>query len=164
MGLAEYINTHQGEFWMFVGFALIVLELWVLGFTSGVALFGAVGALLTGLLMQLGVLPQTWLVGIAGFGLLSAVSAAVLWRPLMWLQRDHKPPQRDLSSDLIGYRFQLGERIDGTTNSTTKYSGIAWQVQLDPAHGGIVLDAGSWVEVAAVDVGVFWVRPTQVGQ
>ena len=157
--MVSYIQSHQAEFWVFVGFAMLALEAWALGFTSGVVLFGAIGALLTGVLMLVGVLPETWVAGIAGFGILSGASALVLWKPLMRLQHDHEPPGRDRSSDLIGHEFILREPIDATTESTESYSGITWAVRPDRELGPEAIDAGTRVRVSGVDAGVFWVVP-----
>lgn len=159
MSPVTYIQAHQGEFWVFVGFAMMAVEAWALGFTSGVLLFGAVGALLTGILMLIGVLPETWVAGIAGFGILGALSAAVLWRPLMRLQHNHEPPARDRTSDLIGYEFVLREPIDATTAAVESYSGITWSVRPDPELAPPAIPAGTRVAVTGVDAGIFWVTP-----
>jgi hypothetical protein len=155
--LLDYIDAHQAEFWLFVGFALLALEALALGFTSGFVLFGSVGALLTGALMKLGVLPQEWSVGVAGTGIGAAVSAVVLWKPFRWLQRERQPPKRDRSSDLIGYDFILRDDIDDSAESRTSYSGVSWRVKPDPefVRGGI--EAGTRVRVSGVDAGIFWV-------
>jgi membrane protein implicated in regulation of membrane protease activity len=157
MPLIEYVDAHQAEFWVFVGFALLALELLVLGLTSGVLLFGAVGALLTGILMMAGVLPENWATGISGFGILAAVSTAVLWRPLMRLQRRNVAPKRDRTSDLIGYEFILSGDIDAATESSTAYSGITWKVRPDPELAEGSMAAGTRVRVSGVDAGIFYV-------
>lgn len=157
MFLLDYIDAHQAEFWLFVGFALLVLEALALGFTSGLVLFGSLGALLTGVLMKFGILPQEWAAGVAGTGIGAAFSAVVLWKPLRWLQRERQPPRRDRSSDLIGYEFILKDDIGDTTESTTSYSGVRWRVKPDSefVRGGI--EAGTRVRVSGVDAGIFWV-------
>ncbi|MDZ7750424.1 MAG: NfeD family protein [Gammaproteobacteria bacterium] len=152
-----YIDAHQAEFWIFVGFALVAIETLVLGLASGVLLFGAIGALLTGILMMAGVLPETWTAGIAGFGILAAVSTAVLWRPLMRLQHGRAAPGRDRTSDLIGYEFTLPGDIDTTRPSSVSYSGITWEVRPDPELAAGAIPGGTRVRVAGVDAGVFWV-------
>ncbi|MGD8308287.1 MAG: NfeD family protein [Chromatiales bacterium] len=157
MSVIAYVDGHQAEFWMFVGFALLAVEALALGFTSGVLLFGSIGALVTGILMALGVLPETWTAGIAGFGIGAAVSSLVLWKPLLRLQHGSQAPERDRTSDLIGHEFILADTIDDTTRSTAAYSGITWEVRPDPelCRGGI--EAGTRVRVSAVDAGVFYV-------
>lgn len=156
-----YIDAHQAEFWIFVGFALVAIETLVLGLASGVLLFGAIGALLTGLLMMAGVLPETWTAGIAGFGILAALSSAVLWRPLMRLQRGRGPPERDRTSDLVGHEFTLAGDIDPTTPSSVSYSGISWEVRPDPELAAGAIPAGTRVRVSGVDAGVFYVVRSQ---
>ena len=157
MPFLEYVDAHQAEFWVFTGFALLALEVLILGFTSGVLLFGAIGALLTGMLMMSGVLPETWTTGIAGFGILAAVSTAVLWRPLMRLQHHKASPKRDRTSDLIGYEFMLADAIDSETESSVAYSGITWKVRPDPELAKDAIAAGTRVRVSGVDAGIFYV-------
>jgi hypothetical protein len=69
MFLLDYIDGHQAELWLILGFALLAVESLALGFSSGALLFGALGALLTGTLMRLDLLPQEWAVGVAGVGI-----------------------------------------------------------------------------------------------
>lgn len=165
MLLIEYLDAHQAEFWVFVGFGLLVLELLILGLTSGLLMFGAIGALLTGILMMAGVLPENWTAGISGFGILAGVSAAVLWRPLLRLQRRNVAPERDRTSDLIGYEFILSDDIDASTASSIAYSGITWQVRPDPELAEEAMSAGTRVRVSGVDAGVFYVvRATTEGE
>jgi len=153
----EYVDAHQAEFWVFIGFALLALEVLILGVTSGFLLFGAIGALLTGILMMTGVLPENWTTGIAGFGILAAVSTAVLWRPLMRLQHNKVSPKRDRTSDLIGYEFMLADGIDAETDSSVAYSGITWKVRPDPELAKDAIAAGTRVRVSGVDAGIFYV-------
>lgn len=156
--MLEFLDAHQAEFWIFVGFALLISEVLLLGLSTIILLFFASGALLTGLLMALGILPESWLAGIAAFGLLSAASTALLWRPLRRLQRgDAAPPEHDRTSDLIGYEFLLGDDIDRNTPSRVSYSGIDWTVRPDPSTPGEAIAANTRVRVTTVDVGVFWV-------
>ena len=157
MPLVAYIDGHQAQFWVFAGFALLALEAWALGFTSGVVLFGAIGALLTGVLMMAGVLPESWAAGIAGFGIGSALSAVVLWKPLMRLQHGREPPARDRTSDLIGHELVLADDIDATRESSTHYSGVTWKVRPDPELSQGPIPAGTRVRVTGVDAGIFWV-------
>ena len=89
--MLEYLNTNQSAFWFSIGFILLAVEILALGMSTGVVLFAGVGALLTGVLMWAGVIPETWPVGIACFGIASGVSAAVLWKPLLRFQNDDTP-------------------------------------------------------------------------
>lgn len=157
MNVLAYIDGHQPEFWIFVGFVLLVVEAGVLGFTSGVLLFGSIGALLTGVLMWVGLLPETWVAGIAGCGIGAGASALVLWKPLLRLQHGRQAPGRDRTSDFIGHEFVLEDRIDGTARSSVAYSGVTWTVHPDPELSAGAVDAGARVRVTAVDAGIFYV-------
>jgi len=155
----EYFDTNQHVFWFAAGFALLVLEALAFGFTSGVVLFAGIGALLTGTLMWIGVLPQSWVAGIGSFGLCSALSAAVLWKPLLKLQNQKQRPVHDLSSDFIGHTFILEQTITRTMPGKTRYSGIEWRVEIDESAAVNQIEAGTRVAVASLDAGVFRVRP-----
>jgi membrane protein implicated in regulation of membrane protease activity len=108
--MIEYFDSHQYAFWFTLGFGLLVVEALVFGFTSGVVLFTGIGALLTGGLLWGGVLPASWLNGIACFGVCSSVSAALLWKPLLKFQ-NFDVPEKDNSSDMVGHKFRLEQDI-----------------------------------------------------
>ncbi len=155
--IADYINTHHAEFWIIVGFTLLVLEV-VTGLTTGILLFGGLGALVTGVLMLLGVLPETWTVGVASTGILSGVIAMLLWKQLRKLQGDREPT-KDNSSDLVGYEFIVEQDITTLNPGTTQYSGIQWKVEIDKDAGVESISAGNRVAVVSVDVAKFRVKP-----
>ncbi len=165
--MIEYLNAHQYSFWITVGFVLLIVEVVALGFSSGVLLFSAIGALITGGLMSLGWLPETWLAGVACFGVSSALSAILLWKPLLRLQ-NYEVEEKDNSSDLIGYRFTLEQPVTRLSHGATRYSGIEWRVELEqePAQAAgqeprvDKLEAGTQVRVVSVDAGIFRVLPT----
>ncbi len=153
-----YFEANQHAFWFAVGFVLLAIEIGFLGLASGIVLFSGLGALLTGVLIWLGWLPQTWLAGIASFGISSFLSAVILWRPLLRFQ-NQDVPAKDNSSDLIGYEFRLQQPLNTTDHGKTQYSGIEWRVEIDARSGLTSLDSGSQVVVASVDAGVFRVKP-----
>jgi membrane protein implicated in regulation of membrane protease activity len=155
--MIEYFNSNQHAFWFTLGFGLLVLEALVFGFSSGVVLFTGIGALITGGLLWGGVLPASWLYGIACFGICSGVSAALLWKPLLKFQ-NFDVPEKDNSSDMIGYKFRLGQDISLTQPGSTRYSGIDWRVEIDAAAESNEIAAGTRVVVTSVDAGVFRVR------
>lgn len=156
--ITHYINTHQAEFWILVGFLLLAIEVLIMGFTSGVLLFAGLGGLATGLLMLAGVLPETWIAGFAGFGISSGVIAAVLWKPLSRIQAD-RVPVRNTSTDLIGLELRLENDVTASLPGTQRYSGITWKIEIDPDAGIDSLASGHKVVVTAADVGRLWVRP-----
>lgn len=157
--ITDYIINHQAEFWLIFGFVMLVLEV-VTGFTIGVFLFGGLGALVTGLLMSVDVLPHTWIAGVACTGISSGVIATLLWKPLKRLQND-RPVGKDNSSDLVGHEFVLEDDIAVNKPGTTHYSGISWKVEIDKDAGVNTIQAGQRVTVSSVEVGVFKVKLSQ---
>ena len=155
--MIEYFDANQHAFWFTLGFALLVVEALVFGFTSGVVMFTGVGALITGGLLWSGVLPATWLYGIASFGLCSSVSAALLWRPLLKFQ-NFDVPEKDNSSDMIGHKFRLEQDITPAQPGSTRYSGVDWRVEIDPRCDCDKIAAGTRVVVTSVDAGIFRVK------
>jgi len=156
--LANYINTHHAEFWIALGFLLLALEVLVMGFTTLFLFFMGLGALITGFLMTAGVLPTTWLAGIASFGICSGVAAALLWKTLHRLQGG-KTPKKDVSSDFTGLEFVLEQEITVTVSGVKRYSGVNWKVEIDKDAGVQSIPAGQRVVVSSVEVGLFRVKP-----
>lgn len=157
--MAEYLNTHMAEFWFLLGFILLAIELVAFGMASGVLLFAGIGALITGGLFALGILPETWLAGIASLGICSSVSAVALWKPFKKIQ-DNSSVDHSPTSDLIGLKFRLDDGITTTTPGKTRYSGIEWKVEIALDAGVDSIAAGEIVEVTSVDAGLFRIKPT----
>ncbi len=152
--IGNYINSHLAEFWITLGFVLLAVEALLLGFTTIVTLFAGLGALLTGLLMLVGLLPETWLAGIASCGISTGLLSAMLWKPLQRLQGSG-PARKDSSSDLIGLQFTVDSAITRLKPGRTRYSGIDWKVEIDPESGIEEIAAGTRVTVTSVDVALF---------
>lgn len=155
--IADYIANHQGEFWIITGFLLLAIEV-VTGFVIGIFLFAGLGTLATGLFMLAGILPETWIVGVASTGISSGVIATLLWKPLKKLQGEGVA-RKDNSSDLVGHEFVLDADISLSSMGSTQYSGINWKVELDRNAGVESIPAGQRVVVSSVEVGRFIVRP-----
>ena len=156
--IIDYINSHQGEFWITVGFALLALEVLVMAMASGILLFAGLGALATGLLMVFGLLPETWLAGVSSLGIASGVLAALLWKPLMRIQ-GARSPRKDNTSDLVGLEFTVEQDIAALAPGNKRYSGIDWRVEIAQDAGVESIAAGQRVVVTSVDVGIFRVKP-----
>ena len=157
--IANYIVSHQAEFWLVFGFVMLAIEV-VTGFTTGVFLFGGLGALTTGSLMSFGVLPETWIAGISCTGISSGIITSLLWKPLKNLQ-GNRPSVKDNSSDLIGHEFVVDSDIAMNKPGATSYSGINWKVEFDKDAGIDSIEAGQRVSVSSVEVGVFKVKLAQ---
>lgn len=155
--MLEYIHSHQAGFWLALGFILLALEVLVFGFTTIVMFFAGLGAITSGLLMKAGVLPPTWIAGIACFGLSTGLYSVLLWKPFQRIQSNSVPQQKQ-SSDLVGLDFVIEQNITTTQPGTTKYSGISWRVEIDKDAGVDSLNSGQRVVVTSVDAGVFRVK------
>lgn len=155
----DYILGHQPDFWLVFGFVMLAIEI-VTGFTTGVFLFAGLGALTTGVLMSLDMLPETWLAGVSCTGIGTGIITALLWMPLKKLQ-DNRPVKKDNSSDLVGYEFVVKSDITSVKPSSTNYSGISWKVEIDKDAGVDTIEAGQRVSVSSVEVGVFKVKLSQ---
>lgn len=159
--MVEYFSLNQDTFWFMVGFGLLILEATAFGFTTGVLLFSAIGALVTGSLNWLGLLPDNWMIAIGCFAISSALSAILLWKPFLRLQNNKELPKHETSSDLIGHSFRLTQKISRSQLGQTAYSGIQWRVELDDQCPVDEIAEGKKVEVSAVSVGVFYVKPVE---
>ena len=155
--MIDYIQTHQSGFWVALGFAMLASEVLLFGFTTIILLFAGIGALITGLLMSAGVLPETWIAGVSSLGISTGIVSVLLWKPLSKMQNGHVP-KRSNSSDLIGHEFVLQEDISHTNTGSHRYSGVDWKVELDASAGVDSLSAGQRVAVVSVDVGIFRVK------
>jgi len=156
--MMEYIYAHQAGFWITLGFIFLALEVLVFGFTTIVMFFAGLGAITAGLFMKFGLIPQTWIAGIACFGISTGVYSILLWRPMKRIQ-SNSSPQVDQSSDLIGLEFVVAQDITLLQPGTTKYSGISWRVEIDKDAGVDSLSAGQRVTVTSLDAGLFRVKP-----
>ncbi|WP_444998216.1 NfeD family protein [Aliikangiella sp. IMCC44359] len=155
--MIDYIVHHQAEFWIVLGFLLLAIEV-ITGFVSGIFLFVGLGALVSGGLMGLGLLPESWIAGGAGTGISTGLLTIALWKPFKRLQGD-KPIAKDNSSDLVGYQFIVDKDVKNGNLVTTSYSGISWKVEIDPEVDITSIESGTRVEVTSVEVGMFKVKP-----
>lgn len=147
----NWINDNLSESLIIVGLALLVIEVVVLGFSTFVLFFVGLAAVLAGGLMAIGVVPYSMLSALSSLGVLTALLALLLWRPLKSMQG--KVESKKVTSDLVGHSFILNEAVSMTKNPTYRYSGIEWSLSSEQE-----LSAGTLVEVTGVAVGAFIVR------
>ncbi len=151
--MMEYINNNMSGFWIAAGFAMLAAEILLFGFTTIIFLFAGLGALIAGLLMAMGVIPETWIAGTAAFGIATGISSAILWKPLMVMQNKKTAPRKP-TSDIIGLEFVLAEDVRTTAPGTYRYSGIDWKLEIDSSSDAEVIEKGERVVVMAVEVGL----------
>ena len=154
--MVDYINNHMSGFWIALGFALLAAEVLLFGFTTIIFLFAGLGALLSGLLMSAGIIPETWIAGTASFGIATGICSALLWKPLMAMQ-DKSTPEQKPTSDIIGLEFILLEQISTTAPGSYRYSGIDWKVEIDSSSEVSTIEKGERVIVKTVEVGLLCV-------
>lgn len=149
---------NQAALWIAAGFLLLAIEALAFGFSSGLLLFGSLGALITGALLWLSIVPDNFIAAVACFAISTASVTALLWSPLKRFQSGAELGN-DRSSDIIGHTFTLSSDVSRTAPGVQKYSGINWRVEPSDAVAGDTLPQGTFVQVDAVSVGVFFVSP-----
>lgn len=154
--MLDYINNNMSGFWIALGFILLAAEVLLFGFTTIIFLFAGLGAVLTGLLMSFGVLPETWIAGTASFGIVTGISSVVLWKPMMLMQGKSATKQK-IVSDFVGLKFVLMEDISRTAPGNYRYSGVNWRVEIDSSSDIEAITKGTRVVVVAVQVGLLHV-------
>ncbi|MBN4063370.1 hypothetical protein JYT79_01170 [Cardiobacterium sp. AH-315-I02] len=157
--MLEYINNNMSGFWIALGFALLAAEVLLFGFTTIIFLFAGLGAVLTGLLMSFGIIPETWIAGTASFGIASGLSSIVLWKPMMLMQGKSAAKQKKVS-DFVGLEFVLLEDISTIAPGSYRYSGVDWKVEIDSSSDVETMAKGVRVVVVTVQVGVLCVVVT----
>ncbi len=150
--------SNQATLWLALGFLLLAIEAIAFGFTSGLLLFGSLGAILTGALIWLTLVPNHFIAAVACFAISTTLIALILWKPLKRLQSGAELGH-DRSSDLIGHSFVLSSDINQDLPGNQKYSGINWRVEPAEELTDKSIPAGTRVNVTAVSVGTFFVMP-----
>jgi membrane protein implicated in regulation of membrane protease activity len=147
----DWVSNNLAESLIIVGLALLVVEVVVLGFSTFVLFFVGLATVITGGLMSTGILPDSMLAALSSIGVLTALLAILLWRPLKSMQNNVE--RKKVTSDLVGHSFILSEAVSMSNNPVYRYSGIDWQLSSQKE-----LSAGTLVEVAEVAVGKFIIQ------
>jgi membrane protein implicated in regulation of membrane protease activity len=152
-GLIDYFAQHQDHLLYAIAGICLLAELSVLGM-SGPLLFLALGCVITGVMVSLGVI-SGWELEVLSVAVLTTLSAILLWKPLKKFQ--NSGVDRDTASDMIGKVLPVTGLIT-RDQGTVSYSGIDWQARLDADHLEPVI-VGGRVEVVAVQGSLLLVRP-----
>jgi len=147
----NWVSNNLPESLIMAGLALLVIEVMVLGFSTFVFFFVGLAAVVAGGLMTVGVVPDSMLSALFSVGVLTALSAMLLWRPLKSMQSNVE--SKKITSDLVGHSFILNDAVSMTKNPVYRYSGIDWNLSSEQE-----LSAGTPVEVTGVSVGQFIVQ------
>lgn len=138
-----------------LGFALLVVEVAVFGFSVFILLFIGLGCLVTGALIGVGLLPASVTLACIMVALLSAVFAYTLWQPLKRMQNTNGSIT-EVGNDMLGHSFLLKHAVSPIHMTTHRFSGVDWKVK---ATSDIA--AGTMVQVVKVEVGELTVAAKQ---
>ncbi|TRY29050.1 NfeD family protein [Aliiglaciecola sp. M165] len=150
----EWFTQNLAQSLIVIGLVLLAVEIAILGFSTFILFFVGLAAVFAGVLMFVGVIPETLMSAALAVGLITAMDAALLWKPLKNLQSkvDKQPAQ----NDLIGHTFMLDEDLNPASNIEYHYSGIQWKLKSSKC-----IPAGTMVKVVKNAVGIFYVEPEE---
>lgn len=152
----EYFTQHQDYFFYALAGICLLVELSLLGM-SGPLLFVAIGSVITGVLLSLGII-HSFGIALVALGVISLASAAMLWGPLKKLQNKEVGPET--SSDMVGKIVPVTARIT-QTDGRVSYSGVEWLARLDSSSSKPI-EAESRVKVTSVDGTILMVRAMDI--
>ena len=147
----NWVSNNLSESLIMAGLALLAIEAVVLGFSTFVLFFVGLAAVVAGGLMTVGLVPDSMLSALFSVGVLTALSAMILWRPLKSMQGNVE--SKKVTNDLVGHSFILNDAVSRTKNPVYRYSGVDWNLSSEQE-----LSAGTLVEVTGVAVGQFIVQ------
>ncbi len=141
----EYFTQHPDYFFYALAGICLLVELSLLGM-SGPLLFVAIGSVITGVLMTLGII-HSFGIALVALGVISLGSAAILWKPLKKLQNKEVGPET--SSDMVGKIVPVTARIP-QADGRVSYSGVEWLARLDSSSSEPI-EPERRVQVTSVD-------------
>ena len=147
----QYILSHLPQTLVVLGLIFLVIEVLVLGFSTFVLLFVGIGTIISGLLMALGLLPETLVNALLSTAVISSLVALISWQPMKRMQ--NKVESHQVDNGIVGETFILEEALVLGKTVTHRYSGIDWQVKSKQT-----LAAGSEVKIVSMQVGVLTVE------
>lgn len=150
----EYILLHLPQTLVVLGLILLAIEGLVLGFSTFVLLFIAIGSIITGILIALGLFPPTLLNALLATAIISTLIAIVSWKPMKRMQ--NKVETQKVDNGMIGHRFVLPEDLNLGHTIIHRYSGINWQVKAKQP-----LVAGTEVKITYMEVGLLTVEKAE---
>ena len=150
----QYFLENPDHLWFLIAGLSFVMELSIMGL-SGPLLFFAIASLITGILVNFGLL-NDWQTQVLAVGILTAITALILWKPLKKFQ--NTKTATDNSSDMIGLRVPASADITATDGSI-RYSGINWNARLSESCNVEKIDDKSLCEIVAIKGNTMLVKP-----
>ena len=154
MDVFQYFADHHDHFFYLVAGISFIVELTIMGL-GGPLLFFAIASFITGILINLGVI-SGWEMEIFVFGVLTALTTLLLWKPLKNFQ--NSGGGADTSSDMIGKQVPASSEIT-LDEGTIRYSGINWNSRLDAKATVASIADGEQCVITAVDGNIMIVKP-----
>lgn len=146
----DYIAQNLSESLIIAGIALLIIEVAILGFATFVLFFMGCSMIITGVLMLIGVLDATYITAFWSNALVTAILAALLWKPLKKSQQNSDADKETPTT--IDHQFVLEDDADAQGLTHHQYSGIQWKVKSQQP-----LTKGTLVKVVRAEVGALWV-------
>lgn len=156
-----FIQNNLPQITALLGLFFLMIEVWVLGFSTVVLLALGISTIGTALLIWMDFLPETITTAIAFSGVGAGILTSILWKPLKRVHFNERG-RFNIHSDYLGLTFMLLSDLDAKRPVSVKYSGMMWKLVLDPSYAHLKAPNGSNVKVVAVDVGKFIVIPEDI--
>ncbi|MGB5445475.1 MAG: NfeD family protein [Psychromonas sp.] len=147
----ETIFPYLPQSFIVIGLILLVIEIMILGLSTFYLFFIGTGMIASGLLMAIGVIPETLFNALWSTAIIATLVALVAWKPMKNMQNKVEPKQ--VNNDMIGHQFVLTEELAIGRTITHRYSGINWQVKAKEP-----LSAGTEVKIIGIEVGLLTVE------
>ena len=141
-----WLFSDMSQSLMAIGLLMAVVDVLVFGFATFFLTLIGLSMLVTGILIQLGVITDGTASVLICIAILTAVFSLLLWKPLKRLQETKG--NKKVTSDLDGYQFVLEQDIDSLTPGKHHYSGVDWKVESD-----VAITKGTKVTVLEFKVG-----------
>jgi len=150
----QYFLENPDHLWYLIAGISFVVELSIMGL-SGPLLFFALASLVTGIFVSLG-LVNGWQSEVLVVGILTALIAVILWKPLKTLQNSRN--KTDNSSDMVGLEVPASSDISSSSGSI-RYSGIDWQARLADDVDVDLITGASQCQIVAITGNTMLVKP-----
>lgn len=147
----EFFNSSPGESLITLGIVLLIIEMAIMGFSTFLLTFLGLSAIVSGILVYIGVLPADMLSIVISNAVLASIFAILLWKPLKEFQ--NRKDTHTIDNDLIGLDFVLSDAVGPSQSATQRLSGVDWMVK---SHSEI--SANQSVVVEKAEVGILWVK------
>lgn len=154
MDVVNYFTEHHAQLFYLIAGISFIIELTVLGL-SGPLLFFAIASVLTGILIHLNVI-SGWEGEVLSVGILTAIIAAFLWKPLKQFQ--NSGGGADTSSDMIGKTVPSSSEITHISGHI-RFSGIEWSARLATDHDESTIKPDTPCIIVGVEGNVMIVKP-----